>query len=322
MAEPAPPPYRAPWWLPGGHLQTIWPYLVGAPPIALRRERWERTDGDFNDLDWLDGPPEAPLVVLFHGLEGGSRSHYACALMHALRRVGWRGVVAHFRGCSGEPNRLPRAYHAGDSAEIAAFLAHLRRKAGTAPLYAVGVSLGGNALLKWLGEWGPRALDYVQRAAAVSAPLDMLAAGQALDRGLNRLYAWHFLLSLKRKIRQKRALHTAHLGHLRLAGLWSLRAFDDRITAPLHGFVDALDYWRRASAKPLLQHIRVPTLILHARNDPFLPATALPSPAEASPAVILEYPAEGGHVGFLTGGFPGRLDWLPHRLLFFLHTGR
>lgn len=320
VAEPVldtPPAYRAPWWLPGGHLQTIWPYLRGAPAIALRRERWERADGDFNDLDWLDAPAESPLVVLFHGLEGGSRSHYARALMHALREIGWRGVVAHFRGCSGEPNRLPRAYHAGDSAEIAALLAHLRHQAGTAPLYVVGVSLGGNALLKWLGEWGPRAEAYVRRAAAVSAPLDMVAAGQALDRGVNRLYAWHFLASLKRKIRQKRAAHVAHLGHLCLTGLWSLRAFDDRITAPLHGFADALDYWQRASAKPLLTHIRVPTLVLNARNDPFLPARALPDAAVVSPQVTLDYPATGGHVGFLTGPFPGRLDWLPRRLLAF-----
>ncbi len=325
MAEPvaaAPPPYRAPAWLPGGHLQTIWPYLLGASPVPLCRARWERADGDFNDLDWLDGPAGAPLVVLFHGLEGGSRSHYARALMQALRAAGWRGVVAHFRGCSGEPNRLPRAYHAGDSAEIAALLTHLRHQAGTAPLFAVGVSLGGNALLKWLGEWGPRARDLVQRAAAVSAPLDMVAAGQALDRGLNRLYAWHFLVSLKRKIRQKRAAHVAHLGHLRLTGLWTLRAFDDRVTAPLHGFRNALDYWQRASAKPLLRHIRVPTLVLNARNDPFLPASALPDASAVSPQVTLDYPETGGHVGFLTGPFPGKLDWLPRRLLAFFLLGR
>ncbi len=155
MPAQAPAPYRAPWWLPGGHLQTLWAYFLPIPPIGLRRERWERADGDFNDLAWLDGPPDAPLVVLFHGLEGSAHSHYAVSLMCALRARGWRGVVAHFRGCSGTPNRLPRAYHAGDSAEIAALLAHVHSKAHPAPLYAVGVSLGGNALLKWLGEYGP-----------------------------------------------------------------------------------------------------------------------------------------------------------------------
>jgi len=285
------------------------------PAIDLRWERWERSDGDFNDLAWLDGPLEAPLVVLFHGLEGSARSHYAVSLMQALRARCWRGVVAHFRGCSGTPNRLPRAYHAGDSAEIAALLAHLRPQAGAAPLYAVGVSLGGNALLKWLGEYGDRAQSYVARAAAVSAPVDLPAAGRALDRGLNRLYAWHFLKSLKAKMRQKRAAHPAHLGHLDLSGIWSLRAFDDRVTAPLHGFRDVEDYWTRSASKPYLRHIAVPTLIVHARNDPFMPSAAMAGPDEVSPAVTLDYPATGGHAGFPCGPFPGRLDWLPQRLL-------
>lgn len=309
--------YQAPWWLPGGHLQTIWPYLLGARPVPLRRERWERADGDFNDLDWLDGPDDRPLVVLFHGLEGSARSHYARSLMGALRDRGWRGVVAHFRGCSGEPNRLPRAYHAGDSAEIAALLAHLRHKAGEAPLYAVGVSLGGNALLKWLGEFGARALEYVDRAAAVSAPVDMPAAGLCLDRGLNRLYAMHFLISLKAKMRQKRAAHVSHLGHLDLDGIWTLRAFDDRVTAPLHGYRDVADYWARSASKPHLKDIAVPTLLLHARNDPFMPSRAMARAEEVSAAVTLDYPDQGGHAGFLTGPFPGRLDWLPARLLAF-----
>jgi predicted alpha/beta-fold hydrolase len=320
VPDPAPSSYRAPWWLPGGHLQTVLPYFLGGPAVDLRWERWERADGDFNDLAWLDGPPDAPLVVLFHGLEGSARSHYARHLLHALKGRGWRGVVAHFRGCAGEPNRLARAYHAGDTAEIAAFLAHLHPRARPAPLYAVGVSLGGNALLKWLGEYGPRAGAYLQRAAAVSAPLDMPAAGRALDRGLNRLYAWHFLRHLKARMRQKRA--AGQLGHLDLGGLWSLRAFDERVTAPLHGFLGADDYWQRSAAKPWLKHIAVPTLILNARNDPFLPAEALPGPEAVSPQVTLEYPAAGGHVGFLTGPFPGRLDWLPRRLIGYFATGR
>ncbi len=311
------PPYRAPRWLPGGHLQTLWAYFLGGPPIDLRWERWERTDGDFNDLAWLDGPSDAPLVVLFHGLEGSARSHYALHLLHALKERRWRGVVAHFRGCSGVPNRLPRAYHAGDTAEIAALLAHLRPRAGSAPLYAVGVSLGGNALLKWLGEFGPRARAYVERAAAVSAPVDLPAAGRALDRGLNHLYTWHFLKRLKARMRRMRAAHPARLGHLDLSGIRSLRAFDDRVTAPLHGFRDAEDYWRMSAAKPYLRHIAVPTLIVHAQNDPFMPASAMAQPDEVSPAVTLDYPVQGGHAGFPCGPFPGRLDWLPRRLLTF-----
>lgn len=319
---PAPAPYRAPWWLPSGHLQTLYAYLRGGPDIRLRWERWERADGDFNDLAWLDGPSDAPLVVLFHGLEGSARSHYALHLLQALSTCGWRGVVAHFRGCSSVPNRLPRAYHAGDAAEIAAFIAHLHPKAQPAPLYAVGVSLGGNALLKWLGEYGPRACPYVQRAAAICAPIDLPATGRALDRGLNRLYAWHFLASLKAKMRLKQRAHIEHLGHLDLTGIWSLRAFDDRVTAPLHGFKGVEDYWRRSAAKPWLSQIAVPTLILNARNDPIVPAASLPNRAEVSAQVTLEYPPAGGHVGFVTAPFPGRLDWLPQRLLSFFAQGQ
>jgi len=321
LAAPS-PPYRAPAWLPGGHLQTIYPALTPRlPAFAYRRARWELPDGDFLDLDWLDGPDAAPLVVLFHGLEGSSRSHYALALMGALRDRGWRGVVAHFRGCSGEPNRLPRAYHAGDSETVGAVLGQLAPLAGAAPLHAVGVSLGGNALLKWLGEAGAQAGRLVRRAAAVSAPVDMVAAGRALDRGCNRVYARHFLASLKAKIRAKREIHPGLLDGVDLDALRSLRAFDDRVTAPLHGFRDAEDYWRRSGAKPWLQGIAVPSLILHALNDPFLPREALPGREAVSAGVRLDYPAQGGHAGFMTGPFPGRLDWLPRRLLAFLEAG-
>lgn len=210
-------------------------------------------------------------MVLFHGLEGGSRSHYARALTHALRARGWRGVVAHFRGCSGEPNRLPRAYHAGDSAEIATLVEHLHARSGAAPLYAVGVSLGGNALLKWLGESGAGARQLVDRAAAVSAPVDLPAAGVCLDRGLNRLYTAHFLNTLKAKIRAKRVAFPRELGRVSLTGVFTLRAFDDRVTAPLHGFLDVEDYWTRSASKPWLKAIALPTLLLHALNAP-LPA--------------------------------------------------
>jgi hypothetical protein len=317
------PAYRAPAWLPGGHPQTVWPFLLhalgnGAPGVALRRERWERADGDFSDLDWLDGPADAPLVVLFHGLEGSARSHYAVSLMARLRTRGWRGVVAHFRGCSGAPNRLPRAYHAGDSAEVAALLERARHAAGAAPLHAVGVSLGGNALLKWLGESGPTAAALVDRAAAVSPPVDLAAAGRCLDRGGNRLYTAHFLRSLKAKARRMRAAFPGLLDNVDLDGIRTLHDYDDRVTAPLHGFAGVEDYWARCASKPFLKGIALPTLIVHARNDPFLPATAMAGPQDVSAAIRLDYPEEGGHAGFLAGPFPGRLDWLPERLLAFL----
>jgi predicted alpha/beta-fold hydrolase len=309
-------PYRAPWWLPGGHAQTIYAAaLARRARVAYRRERWDTPDGDFVDLDWLERGT-GPLVVLFHGLEGSSRGHYALALMAALRDRGLRGVAVHFRGCSGEPNRLARAYHSGDAGEIDWILRGLRaRHAG--PLFAAGVSLGGNALLKWLGESGAAAAAVVDRAAAVSAPLDLMAAGEALGRGFNLLYARHFLATLKAKSIAKLERHPGLYDAARVRAARTLREFDDLVTAPLHGFRDTDDYWTRASSKPGLGSIRVPTLVVNARNDPFLPSAALPGPADVSAAVTLEQPHEGGHVGFVSGPFPGHLDWLPRRILDF-----
>jgi len=310
-------PYRAPRWLRGGHAQTIYPALflrAGRP--RYRRERWDAPDGDFVDLDFLDGGPAgAPRVALFHGLEGDSSSHYAVALMSALARARWNGVVVHFRGCSGEINRLPRAYHSGDAAEVGWILARLAQAGG--PLYAAGVSLGGNALLKWLGESGGGARAYLRAAAAVSAPLDLMAAGAALGRGANLIYTRMFLSSLRRKSLDKLARFPGLFDRDRMLAARNLRQFDDVVTAPLHGFRDTDDYWTRASSKHGLRDVRLPTLVLNAKNDPFLPAGHLPRPAEASSMVVLEQPDEGGHVGFAAGAFPGNLEWLPQRLLAF-----
>ncbi|MEO1766069.1 hydrolase [Thiobacter aerophilum] len=312
-----PSTYRAPRWLPGGHAQTLYAALwARVPHIPYRRERWILPDGDFLDLDWVDGSPGAPLVVLFHGLEGNSRGHYARALMQAVRRRGWRGVVPHFRGCSGEPNRLARAYHSGDSAEIDLILRRFRAEFPGRALFAVGVSLGGNALLKWLGQWGAECLSILHAAAAVSAPMDLVAAGRALDRGFNRhTYVRHFLSTLRPKALEKIARHRLPVSPQAIRAAATLYRFDDLFTAPLHGFRDAMDYWRRASSKPWLNSISVPTLILNAQNDPFLPASALPTPEQVSAAVTLEFPAAGGHAGFVAGPFPGNLDWLPQRLI-------
>lgn len=313
--------YIAPHWLPGGHAQTIYAALAAPrPSAAYRRERWDTPDDDFIDLDWLDGsplPPHAPLVVLFHGLEGSSRSHYALALMAALRRAAWRGVVVHFRGCSGESNRLPRAYHSGDSAEIDWVLRRLKALRPDVPMHAIGVSLGGNALLKWLGERQNDATGILQSAAAVSAPMDLMAAGDALGGGFNLIYARHFLVTMKRKSLAKLNRFPGLFDRERMVASRTLREFDDLVTAPLHGYRDTDDYWTRASSKPLLRHISVPTLIINARNDPFLPQHALPQAHDAAAAVTLEFPAAGGHVGFVSGRFPGHLDWLPRRILGF-----
>jgi predicted alpha/beta-fold hydrolase len=314
-------PYRAPAWLPGGHLQTIYPaLLMPRPALAYRRERWETPDGDFIDLDRIEpshGSSREPFIVLFHGLEGCSTSHYALALMAALRARGWRGAVVHFRGCSGEANRLPRAYHSGDSEEIDWILRRLQDERAGRPLYAAGVSLGGNALLKWLGERGDAAAGLIDRACAVSAPVDLMSAGNALGRGFNRVYTRHFLATLRRKSLRMLERHPGLFDRDRVLAARTLRQFDDVVTAPLHGFRDTDDYWRRASAKPLLGRIAVRTLMLNARNDPFLPRAALPAAHEVSTRVMLEYPETGGHAGFVRGRFPGRLDWLPQRMLGF-----
>lgn len=319
--------YRAPFWLPGGHAQTLYAaLLLPRPQVEYRRARWDTPDGDFIDLDWTEDQvpgsgfrvqKEVPLVVLFHGLEGSSRSHYSLALMAALRARGMRGVAVHFRGCGGEPNRLPRAYHSGDAREMDWILRRLREQNPGAPLFAIGVSLGGNALLKWLGESGASAREVVELAAAVSAPLDLMAAGDALGRGFSLLYARNFLSSLKVKSLEKLDRYPGLYEAARLRAASTLREFDDLVTAPLHGFRNTDDYWTRASSKPGLRNIRVPTLVINARNDPFLPAPALPGPAEVSGSVTLEQPAEGGHVGFVSGAFPGNLDWLPQRVLGF-----
>ncbi|MBE2259190.1 MAG: hydrolase [Rhodobacteraceae bacterium] len=313
--------YRAPRWLPGGHAQTIYPLLIKPAPPPYRRERWQTPDGDFIDLDWAGPPATAgsfggtPLLILFHGLEGSSRSHYAIALMNACAAVGWTGVVVHFRGCSGELNRLPRAYHSGDSAEIDWILRRLQLLFPQAARYAVGVSLGGNALLKWLGEQGTGAVESLRAAAAVSAPLDLSVSGHHLARGCNRVYTRHFLQTLKRKAAAKLRHHPGLFDERRMRAARNLYEFDDVVTAPLHGFAGADDYWRRASSKPWLTGIRLPTLLLNACNDPFLPAQVLPTASQAAAGVRREFPAEGGHVGFVAGRLPGRLDWLPQRLL-------
>jgi len=320
-------PYRAPSWLPGGHAQTLYAaLLVPRPRVAFRRERWDTPDGDFIDLDWVDESSlvtrHSSLVVLFHGLEGSSRSHYSAALMAMLRGRGMRGVAVHFRGCSGEPNRLPRAYHSGDAREIDWILRRLRAQNADAPLFGVGVSLGGNALLKWLGESGDSAIPIVNGAVAISAPLDLMAAGEALGQGFSIVYARNFLKTLKAKSLAKLERFPGLYDAAAVRKSRTLREFDDLVTAPLHGYQNTDDYWTRASSKPGLRNVRVATLIVNAKNDPFLPAPALPGAADVSGAVTLEQPEEGGHVGFVSGAFPGCLDWLPRRVLAFFQQDR
>ena len=300
------------------HVHTIYAALLGraAPLLRMRRERWELPDGDFIDVDWLvtTEHADAPLVVLFHGLEGGSGSHYAKSFARHAARRGWRFAMPHFRGCSGEMNRLPRAYHSGDSGDIDWIMNRFRDQAHNRPLFAAGVSLGGNALLKWLGEKGQGITGWVRAAAGISAPLDLRVSGDALGRGFNMVYTKMFLGTLKSKSAAKLARHPGIFDGDAMRRSRTLREFDNAVTAPLHGFRDTDDYWSRASARPLLSGVAVPTLVLNARDDPFVPEAALPVGDALPPSVVAEFPAHGGHVAFVSGRFPGHLDWLPRRV--------
>jgi len=325
--------YVAPFWLPGGNLQTIWPALysrrVFGPHPQYRRERWDTPDGDFIDVDWLVNltavsnkislqsllPHPKTLLVLFHGLEGSSRSHYAEAFADFAREQDWGYAVPHFRGCSGEINRAPRAYHSGDFEEIGWILQRLKMEwttQGGDDVLAIGVSLGGNALFRWAEEAGETAALTARAVAAVSSPLDLAASGSAIGRGFNRLvYTRMFLQSLKPRALQKLAQFPGLFDREAMLSARNLYEFDNVVTAPLHGFRNTEDYWARASAKPNLHHIRIPALAVNARNDPFVPAWSLPDKQKVGQYVTLWQPAHGGHVGFPQGRIPGHVRGIP-----------
>lgn len=296
------------WWLPGPHLQTLWaPFFRRAPQLERRRERLWLADGDFLDLDW-HGPhdAEAPLVLVLHGLTGSSDSHYVLGLQQRLAAQGWASAALNWRGCSGEPNLLPRGYHSGVSDDLAAAIDHLRACRPQAPLYAVGYSLGGNVLLKHLGETGSDC--GVRAAVAVSVPFRLDQCADRIGIGFSRIYQRHFMTEMVAYVRRKQQIfreqrHAEHLASLeRLGPLDGMRTFwdfDGRITAPLHGFADADDYYRRASCRYYLGGIRVPTLLIQSSDDPFVFRHSLPEASELAPSVCFELHQRGGHVGFI-----------------------
>ena len=305
-------------------MQTIWPAVFSrrthGPAPAFRRERWTTPDADFIDVDFLAGgegrPPaahsaEIPMLVVFHGLEGSSRSHYCQAFAEVAQERGWACALPHFRGCSGELNHAPRAYHSGDYEEIAWILAQLRAR-HPGPVIAAGVSLGGNALLRWAAEAGSDASSHVKAVAAICSPLDLAAGGHAIGRGFNRqIYTRMFLRTMIPKALRKWEQHPGLFDRDALLAARDLYAFDNVFTAPLHGFRNTEDYWHRASSKPLLSHIRVPALVVNALNDPFVPASSLPRAGEVGPCVTLWQPRHGGHVGFAQGPWPGHVRAMP-----------
>jgi len=302
------------WWLRNGNAQTLWPVLFRSRRVeGLRRERLELPDGDFLDLDW--GPARAgAVVILFHGLEGSSRSHYAAGLLNTLASAGYQGIVAHFRGCSGESNRLARSYTAGETGDISHVVRAVRQHCPDRVLITIGFSLGGNAMLRWLAQ-SPTPAE-VLCAAAVSVPYDLSCAADRLKTGFSRVYQGYLLRKLKRSTLRKTGMPGFPISRATVSGCDSIRSFDDRVTAPLHGYRGVAEYYHIASSRQYLKTIGTPTLLLHARDDPFMSIEAIPHASELAPSIEMELSERGGHVGFVSGPLPVRPRyWIEQRLL-------
>ena len=317
--------FRAPWWGRNGHVQTIWGPLFRNNRLPLRRERLSTPDGDFVDLDWLDGDPgdadtPRPTLLVLHGLEGSSRSHYASGLLRAGLAAGWHPVVFNFRSCSGELNSLPRFYHSGETGDLAWVVQALVARASGVALGAVGVSLGGNVLLKWLGEVGEAAPAELRGAVGISVPFDVAASARVLDRGFHRLvYAANFLRTMRSKVIEKERRYPGFVDVAATRRARTFARYDRVVTAPLNGFRDEVDYWTRASSGPYLARIRRPVLLLSAHDDPIVPGRTLPDPQELPANVRAEFTARGGHAGFLEGRWPWRTgSWAERRAVEFL----
>lgn len=305
--------FKPAWWLKNCHLQTIFAkYLAPRIHLPLCAERVDLPDGDELMLHWGTQSPaaETPLVLLLHGLEGNYRSHYIRGMMHSLQQQGFACVLMHFRGCHGEANKLPRAYHSGDTADVGFIVELLQQRFPDVPLAAVGYSLGGNVLMKYCGEQAEQC--PLQAAVAVSAPLQLSASADRINQGFSRVYQRYLLGRLKGTMRRKLAKHRPFplpLTNNDIQKLQSIRQFDDLLTAPLHGFLNAEDYYHQASAKPYLSRIARPCLLIHAKDDPFLAPSVIP--AQPRPPVQLLLSEHGGHVGFISGGTPWRpVYWL------------
>ncbi len=297
----------------------MWGPLFRRARLPLRRERVVTADGDFVDLDWADGPAGAPVLLVLHGLEGSARSPYVTGLFTEGLARGWRGVALNFRSCSGEPNRLPRFYHSGDTGDLDHVVTQLARREPALRLGAVGVSLGGNVLLKWLGERGADAPRQVVGAVGISVPFDLAACARMLDRGFRRtLYTANFMRTLRQKVLDRARVYPGLVDTARARRARTFAEYDRVVTAPLHGFADELDYWTRSSSGPYLARLRRPALLLNARDDPFVPRGALPDPAALPPGVRAEFPSRGGHAGFVNGP-PWRVgSWAERRAVEFL----
>lgn len=308
--------FQPAWWLRNPHGQTVWPYMFKHKKFfPTQRERFELPDGDFIDLDWLlfDDDQLRPIITILHGLGGSVESHYIQRMLRAFHQLGWNAVVMHFRGCSGEPNRLPRSYHSGETGDLALFSRELTKRFPQNKKSILGFSLGGNVLLKWLGEVG----EYAPfcSAVAVSVPYELDKVANSLKSGVSKMYLWYLLEKLRQSVIQKEALLKQHINFDEFSKAQDFWSFDNAVTAPIHGFQSASDYYQQASCKPYLKAIKIPTLLIHALDDPFMTPDVIPTHSDLSEYVALEVSKRGGHVGFITGGAPNKAKyWLTTRI--------
>ena len=315
-------------WLPNGHFQTIWASKIGrGRGIQFGIERYIFSDSDETNLAWFphhlsltslsEQAIDTPIVVVLHGLEGSAESNYIRGLMQQISALGWQAVVLHFRGCHNGPNKLDRGYHSGDTNDLREFMMTVKTQAPNAPIYAVGYSMGGNVLLKYLGEYANDA--RIDAAVAVSVPFKLDHAATRLTQGFSKTLSTRVALQLKQKFFEKFADKTCPLDKASIAAVKTIWAWDDVVTAPLHGFNDAADYYARSSCYPLLSSITTPTLLLHAEDDPLVPPTAIPGTNDQSKLIEMECYARGGHVAFVAGRNPVQPDyWLDRRIAAFL----
>jgi len=318
-------PFRPAWWCPGAHAQTIFArFFRPVPRLALSRQRLETPDHDFLDVDILEGKQTAPLAIILHGLEGSSQAPYVQSLLGQMWEKGWQAAAVNFRSCSGELNRLKKTYHSGQTDDLDFILDHFRKNKVFEKIVLVGFSIGGNIVLKWLGEQAAQAAHQIHKAVAISVPYDLAQSAQLMDQGFNReVYTRKLLSTLKPKALAKEKQFPGILDPLKVKRCKTFRVFDSEVTAPVNGFRDALDYWTQSSSARYLKQICVPVLLIHAEDDPFFPGKYLPYEQIRSSDYLHALVApRGGHLGFVAGPWPWKQElWLEKRVMNFLSEG-
>jgi predicted alpha/beta-fold hydrolase len=308
--------FKAAKGLGNAHLQSMYPTIARHRlKVSTQRERLELPDGDFIDLEW-QREGIGPIVILLHGMAGNLDSPYIKGMLQELKAIGWRGVMMYYRGCSGVPNRLNKTYHLGQTDDFAFTLNHLKKHYPDTPIFAIGYSMGGNILLKWLGENPEQTI--LNAAVTVSAPYDLRASSVAIRRGGGRIYQWLLMRDLRRYIRSKYKYPNAPINTTKIPSIKSFWDLDEKITAPVNGFKSAIDYYNKASCKRFIKHITSPTLIIHALDDPLIPKKTLPKDSELSKTVTMEISETGGHVGFISGNLQHPIFWLDGRIIAYL----